>query len=334
MGNNMTRSQAQDKVDENYRAISGIVNILKMQEKALDDKRAMILRKLERILSIVGSGSEYKEGIRRLDADGYRAYAALLSNLVYKMQNGGIRDMNLPNISLQRDFIFPRPEPIFTAGRPVHKEPEPVKDLSVDPDKYNVRAIFSITNNDKLIFYIQDMQTGKEDVLFEIPATNNQIKREYPTRKGNDPVPSDDETNEILKTTPNSGELSYPYIPRKFPQGKCEIYKFEKMEPDNIKFGPYKIRTNAKRFVHPWEYVPKDGEYVWNEKTDTLVEDNGLLIHGGGKTTNSDYNPLTNNNYKDTTEGCIRIRNDDVLRIVNALQKYLDKKKIELTVTG
>jgi len=149
MGNNMTRSQAKEKVDENYRAISNIVQNLQAHKRELDDKRAMILTKLERILSIVGSGSEYKKGIQRLDADGYRAYADLLSNLVDKMIYGGVRDQNLPSLSLQRDsnFLFQKPESMFTAGRPVHKEPEPVKDIPESTRKHQLETAQDIARN-------------------------------------------------------------------------------------------------------------------------------------------------------------------------------------------
>lgn len=63
------------------------------------------------------------------------------------------------------------------------------------------------------------------------------------------------------------------------------------------------------------------------------AKDSGLLIHGGGWSESSLDNQKGSNKYTDTTLGCIRISNLDVLLIVKILQEYLNEKKyIELEV--
>ena len=98
-------------------------------------------------------------------------------------------------------------------------------------------------------------------------------------------------------------------------------------------YGPYKIRTDAWRWVDVWEqYTDEYGELNWRIKKDKdgriiKSKDTGLLIHGGGWSESDLDNRKGSNKYTDTTLGCIRISNLDVLLIVQILQKYLDTRK-------
>ena len=136
-----------------------------------------------------------------------------------------------------------------------------------------------------------------------------------------------------MLTTPNDGTKPYPYIPGPFPDGTWKISSFELSNTDD--YGPFKIRTDATRFVEAW-HVSKDkkGNDVWKKILDKkgrplLVRDNGLLIHGGGYS----MSPQGVNNFLDNTLGCIRINNEDAKTIVAQMSIYLKQRGyIELEV--
>ena len=141
-----------------------------------------------------------------------------------------------------------------------------------------------------------------------------------------------------MKTMPDDGTTPVDYIPGKFPRGSWKIIAFEKN--GEKEYGPYKIRTDAFRYVEAWDYVFDEDldTKIWKKRLDEngnviKVKDSGLLIHGGGWSESSLDNQKGSNKYTDTTLGCIRINNLDVLLIVKVLQAYLNEKNyIELEV--
>ena len=154
---------------------------------------------------------------------------------------------------------------------------------------------------------------GKTENLFVIKASNNQKERQWPTKSGNN---NTTDPEDIMYTTPPHGEAQVPYIPGRFPKGKWKIIAFEKN--GEKEYGPYKIRTDAWRWVEVWELVEnKKKRLEWRIKKDSKgniikAKDSGLLIHGGGWSESSLDNQKGSNKYTDTTLGCIRISNLDV----------------------
>jgi len=130
MGNTMSRRNAQRRVDQIYSGMNDIYNLLKPREHELDAQRAFILQKLERILITVSRDREYKEGIARLDDDGYREYVDMLEDLLMKMRYGRT-NIRRPSISELRDvgLRYAMATPAFRAGIVRHQEPEPIRDI-------------------------------------------------------------------------------------------------------------------------------------------------------------------------------------------------------------
>ena len=176
---------------------------------------------------------------------------------------------------------------------------------------------------------------GKTENLFVIKASNNQKERQWPTKSGDN---NTTDPEDIMYTTPPHGEAQVPYIPGRFSKGKWKIIAFEKN--GEKEYGPYKIRTDAFRYVEAWDYVFDEDldTKIWKKRLDEngnviKVKDSGLLIHGGGWSAATIDNQKGSNEYTDTTLGCIRISNLDVLLIVKVLQAYLnDKGSISLEV--
>lgn len=176
----------------------------------------------------------------------------------------------------------------------------------------SVNAVYE-DEREKLTFYYT--VNGKTEKLFEMNASNRQKHREFPSSsgKGTDPVLAD-------RTNPTA------YIPGKFPRGNWKITSFE--EWNDTEYGPYKIRTDAYRYVEAWEYTENEG---WvkslNDKGKIkTIYDSGLLIHGGGWSESDLDNKKGSNRYTDTTLGCIRIGNLDAYMIVEILQAYLNQQ--------
>ena len=185
-----------------------------------------------------------------------------------------------------------------------------------------VKAVYDDSKGELTFTYTAG---GKTENLFVIKASNNQMDREFPTSKGK-------EKQEAMLTTPDDGTDAVPYIPGKFPKGKWKIIAFEKN--GEKEYGPYKIRTDAWRYVDEWEYKYDIilNKNIWRKKLDeqgnvVKKRDAGLLIHGGGWSESSLDNQKGSNKYTDTTLGCIRISNLDVYLIVEILQNYLNSKR-------
>ena len=187
-----------------------------------------------------------------------------------------------------------------------------------------VKAVYDDSKGELTFTYTAG---GKTENLFVIKASNNQMNREFPTKSGNN---NTTDPEDIMYTTPPHGEAQVPYIPGRFPKGKWKIIAFEKN--GEKEYGPYKIRTDAWRWVEVWELVEnKKKRLEWRIKKDSKgniikAKDSGLLIHGGGWSESSLDNQKGSNKYTDTTLGCIRISNLDVCLIVETLQSYLNKK--------
>ena len=185
-----------------------------------------------------------------------------------------------------------------------------------------VKAVYDDSKGELTFTYTAG---GKTENLFVIEASNNQMDRDFPTSKGK-------EKQEAMLTTPDDGTDAVPYIPGKFPKGKWKIIAFEKN--GEKEYGPYKIRTDAWRYVDEWEYKYDIilNKNIWRKKLDeqgnvVKKRDAGLLIHGGGWSAVTIDNKKGSNNYTDTTLGCIRISNLDVYLIVEILQNYLNSKR-------
>ena len=189
-----------------------------------------------------------------------------------------------------------------------------------------VKAVYDDSKGELTFTYTAG---GKTENLFVIMASNNQMNREFPTKSGKN-------VDEVRADISNP----VPYIPEKFPKGNWKIIAFEKQAEKNSKgerinseYGPYKIRTDAFRYVEAWDYVFDEDldTKIWKKRLDEngnviKVKDSGLLIHGGGWSESSLDNQKGSNKYTDTTLGCIRISNLDVCLIVETLQSYLNKK--------
>lgn len=193
-----------------------------------------------------------------------------------------------------------------------------------------VKAVYEDTKGELIFTYTVG---GKTENLFVIKASNNQKERQWPTASGtNNTI----DLNDIMYTTPLYGETKVPYIPEKFPKGNWKITAFEKSFTKE--YGPYKIRTNAWRWVDVWELAEnKKKRLEWRLKRDSngniiKAKDSGLLIHGGGWSESALDNKKGTNKYTDTTLGCIRISNLDVCLIEKTLNAYLNIKKIDLEV--
>lgn len=193
-----------------------------------------------------------------------------------------------------------------------------------------VKAVYEDTKGELIFTYTVG---GKTENLFVIKASNNQKERQWPTASGtNNTI----DPNDIMYTTPLYGETKVPYIPEKFPKGNWKITAFEKSFTKE--YGPYKIRTNAWRWVDVWELAEnKKKQLEWRLKRDSngniiKAKDSGLLIHGGGWSESALDNKKGTNKYTDTTLGCIRISNLDVCLIEKTLNAYLNIKKIDLEV--
>ncbi len=193
-----------------------------------------------------------------------------------------------------------------------------------------VKAVYEDTKGELIFTYTVG---GKTENLFVIKASNNQKERQWPTASGtNNTI----DPNDIMYTTPLYGETKVPCIPEKFPKGNWKITAFEKSFTKE--YGPYKIRTNAWRWVDVWELAEnKKKRLEWRLKRDSngniiKAKDSGLLIHGGGWSESALDNKKGTNKYTDTTLGCIRISNLDVCLIEKTLNAYLNIKKIDLEV--
>ena len=193
-----------------------------------------------------------------------------------------------------------------------------------------VKAVYDDSKGELTFTYTAG---GKTENLFVIKASNNQKERQWPTKTGEKTFVK---TNQ-MKTTPPANFNEVDYIPLKFPKGNWKITAFEKNGTNE--YGPYKIRTNAWRWVEEWEqYTDEYGEVNWRKRKDKegniiKSKDAGLLIHGGGYSKSNLDNKKGANKYVDNTLGCIRISNLDVLLIVEILNTYMSiKKSISLEV--
>jgi hypothetical protein len=144
---------SRQKVDFIYIEISNIISILKSYERKLDDKRAMVLMKLEGIFKIVRSDYEYNKGMKELSDKGYRDYAEILIKLLDKMEEGASVS-NFPklikSISAFSRYSSSNSIPEFRAGGPVHannKNESLLKDEDIYVEIYRDPLSYKTINN-------------------------------------------------------------------------------------------------------------------------------------------------------------------------------------------
>jgi hypothetical protein len=115
----------------------------------------------------------------------------------------------------------------------------------------------------------------------------------------------------------------FPYDPRPFPAGICQIIgvEWQKLNEKGIPnfdaavYGPVKIRTNASQKVSIWT-LDMDGDYL--QETQEQVEDYGYLLH---------YSESS------TTLGCIRLRSPEEAKVLGRLiENILKSEPVELEV--
>lgn len=240
-----------------------------------------------------------------------------------KLETTEIANLELQNTMLDNGLFYINEKEGWVTKESYFDRMTPADFLTIQDYKdVTVKAVYDDSKGELTFTYTAG---GKTENLFIIKASNNQMDREFPTSKGK-------EKQEAMLTTPDDGTDAVPYIPGKFPKGSWEIIAFEKN--GEKEYGPYKIRTDAWRYVDEWEYKYDIilNKNIWRKKLDeqgnvVKKRDAGLLIHGGGWSAATIDNKKGSNNYTDTTLGCIRISNLDVYLIVEILQNYLNSKR-------
>ena len=248
-----------------------------------------------------------------------------------KLETTEDADLELQNKMLDDGLFYINKEEGWIEKQKYFKRMTPPDFLTIQDYKdVTVKAVYDDSKGELTFTYTAG---GKTENLFVIKASNNQKERQWPTKSGEKTFVK---TNQ-MKTTPSANFNEVDYIPSKFPKGNWEITAFEKNGTNE--YGPYKIRTNAWRWVEEWEqYTDEYGEVNWRKRKDKegniiKSKDAGLLIHGGGYSKSNLDNKKGANKYVDNTLGCIRISNLDVLLIVEILNTYMSiKKSIALEV--
>ena len=248
-----------------------------------------------------------------------------------KLETTEIANLELQNKMLDDGLFYINKEEGWIEKQKYFKRMTPPDFLTIQDYKdVTVKAVYDDSKGELTFTYTAG---GKTENLFVIMASNNQKERQWPTKSGNN---NTTDPEDIMYTTPPHGEAQVPYIPGRFPKGKWKIIAFEKN--GEKEYGPYKIRTDAFRYVEAWEeYIDEERKKKWRKKTDKngkviKTRDSGLLIHGGGWSESSLDNQKGSNKYTDTTLGCIRISNLDVCLIEKTLNAYLNIQKIDLEV--
>ena len=248
-----------------------------------------------------------------------------------KLETTEDADLELQNKMLDDGLFYINKEEGWIEKQKYFKRMTPPDFLTIQDYKdVTVKAVYDDSKGELTFTYTAG---GKTENLFVIKASNNQKEREWPTKTGTN---NTTDPEDIMYTTPPHGEAQVPYIPGRFPKGNWKITAFEKN--GEKEYGPYKIRTDAWRWVEVWELVEnKKKRLEWRIKKDSKgnvikAKDSGLLIHGGGWSQSSLDNQKGSNKYTDTTLGCIRISNLDVYLIEKTLNAYLNIKKIDLEV--
>jgi len=304
----MSRQQAIKKVNDTYKEIFGVFSTLKSYERKLDDKRAMILIKLENIFKIVNSSSEYKEGIKELNDEGYWAYADMLTKLLDKMVKR-VSLSNLPKLNMNtisRYLSQGTNMPEFRANGPVHNEKEKtacVLDIGeIEINEYKdfieiIKSTLEYLFSKELLrpnIFISDYRRKTNTILgvslkedqpqhFSIEGdiikwvgVTNYVKNEKNNKR--------DDPN--VETIPKSGEKKQWYYPRTFPNGIWEIKKSRIPEAlDQETLGKVYIPTNATQFVLSYGSAvhnpvkPKYGRLIPSD----IQEDSGYGLHFSNK---------------------------------------------------
>ena len=235
-------------------------------------------------------------------------------------------DLELQNFMLDSGLFYINKEEGWIEKEKYFERMTPKDFLEIQDYKdVTVKAVYDDNKGELTFTYTVG---GKTENLFVIKSTNRQMEREYPSKSGNQ--------FDSKKADPSN--IYGGYIPGKFPKGTWNITLFK--EINDSEYGPYKIRTDAYRYVEAWDYEFDEDlkKKIWKKRIDkdgnvVKIKDEGLLIHGGGYSESNLDNKKGSNKYTDNTLGCIRISNLDVYLIVETLHKYLEMKKlIELKV--
>ena len=195
-----------------------------------------------------------------------------------KLETTEIANLELQNTMLDNGLFYINEKEGWVTKESYFDRMTPADFLTIQDYKdVTVKAVYEDSKGELTFTYTAG---GKTENLFVIKASNNQMDREFPTSKGK-------EKQEAMLTTPDDGTDAVPYIPGKFPKGKWKIIAFEKN--GEKEYGPYKIRTDAWRYVDEWEYKYDIilNKNIWRKKLDeqgnvVKKRDAGLLIHGGG----------------------------------------------------
>ncbi|MCR5436396.1 MAG: hypothetical protein K6E97_04950 [Treponema sp.] len=290
-------------------------NSIKKVEYGIDKTKAQLIYSDGTISDeIIMTGEKY-------DKYGFAKKLLVAADMKVNEEN----NINLQNIMLDDGLFYVNKDKGWIEKERYFKEMTPEDFLTIQDYKdVTVKAVYD-DNEGKLTFTYT--AGGKTEELFVITASNNQKDREWPTASGKKTFVKTDQ----MRTTPPVNSYEVDYIPSKFPKGNWKITAFE--ENGAQEYGPYKIRTDAWRWVDVWEqYTDEYGELNWRKKKDKegniiKAKDAGLLIHGGGWSESDLDNKKGSNKYTDTTLGCIRISNLDVLLIVKVLDAYMSINK-------
>jgi hypothetical protein len=213
---------------------------------------------------------------------------------------------------------------------------EQVKELSRKTEnKDNLLLLFIRENNSEIIIY----KNGNK-----ILSKNN---KNYSA--SNNVVPADTRrTNHYLvplfEKNLNPIDDLY-YWPARFPTGKCILSRNTPQQNTN-KFGPYSIKSDANQNVYvstiaskidnteaPKEHLKEDqvfgAHYNWKGAGLRLDIPGTYWIHGGydtGKNNKPNYQP-TDANYTDNTQGCIRMKNSEIMELRVIIEPYFEPNK-------
>jgi len=108
-----SRETTQRNVDSLYRQLHDVLAY--MGREPLDSEREAVRARLENLLRIVSHDTGYREGISRLNDEGYAAYEKMLRELYYKMTMGK-----------RAGFLFDSiiDNPVFKGQGPIHEQRE------------------------------------------------------------------------------------------------------------------------------------------------------------------------------------------------------------------
>ena len=96
MNRNRDRRREQGRINDSLGEIRRAVGTLHLQRLRgeLDTEREGIMWRLQRVLNIIDNDRSYRDGLSRLDVNGLREYADMLSGLLQQIMQGGTRRLS------------------------------------------------------------------------------------------------------------------------------------------------------------------------------------------------------------------------------------------------